>query len=237
MNAAARIADNRTAGTNKHPVIFCDFDGTITLNDNIVELFKHFKPPGAEAIMRELAAGTKTLRQGVGELFALFPSRRKSELEQYVLQTAAIRPGFRDLLDFCRMRDIAFYVTSGGIDFIVHPLLAPFPIERDRIFCNSASFDGPQIRIEWPHPCDADCDNDCGMCKTRVIRRFPEERFFRLLIGDSLTDFAGARIADHVFARSHLLQRCRQLEIPHTPYETFYEVIDKLEEMFPGGRT
>lgn len=224
---AATIAGRR-------PVIFCDFDGTITMSDNIVEMMLHFNPPGAEAILRDIAARKKTLRQGVGELFALFPSDRKAELERYVLKNARIRPGFPELLDYCREKDIAFYVTSGGIDFIVYPLLAQFPIAREHIYCNAASFSGERIRIEWPHPCDEQCDHDCGMCKTRIIRGFPREQFCRLLIGDGLTDFAGAKLVDYVFARSHLLDRCRELQLPHCPFETFFEVIAKLDEMLPA---
>ena len=74
------------------------------------------------------------------------------------------------------------------------------------------------------------------MCKPRIIRSFPREKFCRILIGDSLTDFAGARLADHVFARSHLLERCRQLALPHTPFETFFDVIAALNELAAESR-
>ena len=69
---------NDAVTANRRPVVFCDFDGTITLIDTIVALMKHFNPPGALEIMLELAAGTKSLRRGVGELFALLPSNRKA---------------------------------------------------------------------------------------------------------------------------------------------------------------
>ena len=31
-------------------IIFCDFDGTITENDNIIAIIRHFNPPGWEPI-------------------------------------------------------------------------------------------------------------------------------------------------------------------------------------------
>jgi len=213
------------------PVLFCDFDGTITLSDNIVALMKHFNPPGWEPIIQAIIDGRISLRDGVGAMFALFPSTMKDEITQYVLDNAGIRPGFAELLTWCKQEQIDFFVTSGGIDFFLYPILAPFEIDPAHIFCNHSSFEGPNIEILWPHPCDEHCHKECGMCKTRVIRRYPSDRYYRILIGDSLTDFEGSKLVDHVFARSHLLDRCRETQLPHTPYETFYEVIDGLNQL------
>ena len=212
-------------------ILFCDFDGTITLSDNIVALMTHFNPPGWETIVQDIIASRKSLRIGVGEMFALFPSSMKEEITQYVLQTAGIRPGFRELLDWCSRTNTEFYVTSGGIDFFVYPILASFDIQPDHIYCNGSSFTGAAIQILWPHPCDEACHADCGMCKTRVIRGYDASRYYRVLIGDSLTDFEGAKLVDHVFARSHLLTRCQETELPHTPYETFFDVIEGLRQL------
>ena len=215
----------------KRPVLFCDFDGTITHSDNIVAIMHHFKPTGYEAVLEDTLAGRKSIRQGVGEMFRLLPSSMKEEITRFVSDNVRIRDGFPELLRYCEERKIPFYVTSGGIDFFVLPVLAPFAIEPSHIYCNSADFSGPRIEILWPHPCDETCSNDCGMCKVRVIRRFPEDRHFRILIGDSLTDYAGARIADLVFARSSLARRCKELNLPHVEYETFHDVIAGLKDL------
>lgn len=191
---------------------------------------KHFEPPGAEAIIRDIVAERKSIRQGVGEMFNLLPASLQHEITRFVLDSASIRPGFAELLDWCKRTDTPFYVTSGGIDFFVYPLLEPFDIPNDHIYCNGSDFSGERIRILWPHPCDDECDNDCGMCKTTVIRRFPADRYFRILIGDSITDFAGAKLADLVFSRSHLTVKCRELGLPHIPFETFYEIVGHLEQ-------
>jgi len=217
---------------HRPPVLFCDFDGTITMSDNIVAIMKHFDPPGWEPIVRDIVDERKTVRQGVGELFALLPSSMREEITRFVLEQAAIRPGFPELLDWCKRNGVEFFVTSGGIDFFVYPLLAPFDIPRDHIFCNGSDFSGERIRITWPYPCDHECDNygGCGMCKTTIIRRYPKERYRRILIGDSVTDFPGARLADLVFSRSHLTEKCRELGLAHIPFETFHDIVVKLEQ-------
>lgn len=216
----------------KQPIIFCDFDGTITMSDNIVAIMKHFHPPGYEPIMEQTVSGQKSIRQGVGEMFALLPSSRKEEIVQFVMNHAGIRPGFPELLQRCKDWSIPFYVTSGGIDFFLKPLLAPFDIQEDHMYCNAADFSGERIRIIWPHPCDAHCSNDCGMCKARVIRNYPADRYERILIGDSITDFEGAKLADVIFARSRLAEKCRELGLPHYEYETFHDVTQVLRQRY-----
>lgn len=213
----------------KQRVIFCDFDGTITENDNIVAIIRHFNPPGWEAIVNSIVNQTKSIKQGVGELFRLLPASMKREVIDYAISNARIRAGFADLLRYCKDNDIQFYVTSGGIDFFVYPLLAPFGIPEDHIYCNGSDFSGERIEITWPHPCDGGCTTDCGMCKKTIIGRFPSDRFERILIGDSVTDFEGAKLADIVFSRSHLTQKCAELGLPHHEYETFHDVIHQMK--------
>lgn len=215
----------------RKPVLFCDFDGTITLTDNVISLMRHFNPQGWESIAHDIVSGRKTLQTGVGEMFALFPSSMKEEATRYLMESASIRAGFPELLQWCKEHGVPFYVTSGGVDFFIEPLLAPFGIPADHIYCNGSDFTGDRIRITWPHACDDECDNGgCGMCKTTVIRRFPRDEYFRILIGDSITDFEGAKLVDLVFSRSHLTDRCRELGYPHLPFETFHDVIRHLEE-------
>lgn len=210
---------------SKQPIIFCDFDGTITNSDNIVAIMKHFSPPGYEKIMNEVVAGQRSIRDGVGKMFALLHSSQKQEIVDYVMSTAGIREGFSDFLALVHRHQVPFYVTSGGIDFFLKPLLAPFEIAKDHIFCNGSDFSGEYIEIVWTHPCDDHCQNDCGMCKTTVMRQFSPDQYERILIGDSLTDFEGAKIADLVYSRSVLTDKCVELGVDHVPFHTFHDII------------
>lgn len=210
-------------------VIFCDFDGTITVNDNIVAIMKHFQPPGVDELIRQVIDKEISIRDGVGRMFALLPTSMREEIVDYAIGNAKIRDGFRELVDYCARENIEFLVTSGGIDFFVYPLLSEFPIPKDHIYCNASDFSGSTIRIEWPHACGPECGNDCGMCKTTIMRRYPPSAYERILIGDSVTDFEGAKLADAVFARSHLVQLCEELGLNYSHFETFHDVIRGLE--------
>ncbi|WP_188887750.1 2-hydroxy-3-keto-5-methylthiopentenyl-1-phosphate phosphatase [Paenibacillus radicis (ex Gao et al. 2016)] len=218
-----------SSNTTKKRIIFCDFDGTITVNDNIVAIIRHFNPPGWEAIANKVIGQEISIRDGVGQMFRLLPSLMQKEVVEFGITNAKIREGFADLLAYCKEADIEFYVTSGGIEFFVYPILEPFGIPQDHIYCNGSDFSGEQIEITWPHPCDGHCTNDCGMCKTTIMRRFPANEYERILIGDSVTDFEGAKLADTVFSRSILTEKCRELGLPHFEFQDFHDIIKQLK--------
>lgn len=220
---------------SKQLVLFCDFDGTITEKDNIVDIMKQFSPGAWKEIVQDILSQNKTIRNGVGELFATISSGKKADIVQYVLENAKIRDGFADFVRFTREKKIKLLITSGGIDFFVYPMLEPYQL-HDQIYCNSARFDQSTIQITWPHPCDEHCDVDCGMCKTSIIRSYPSEQYFKVVIGDSITDLAGAKIADYTIARSFLQEKCEELQLPHASFQTFFDVIDILQKLKTTNR-
>ena len=216
--------------TAKKKIVFCDFDGTITVNDNIVAIIKHFKPDGWEQLVEKVISTEISIQEGVGSLFRLLPASMEKEVIEFGIQNAVIRDGFAEFVQFCKDSDIDFYVTSGGIDFFVYPLLKSFGIPEDHIYCNKSDFTGEQIEILWPHSCDEHCHNQCGMCKPTIMRKFSTEQYERIIIGDSVTDFEGAKIADIVYSRSHLTDKCNALGIAHTEFQTFFDIIEAMKQ-------
>ncbi|MDD9267694.1 2-hydroxy-3-keto-5-methylthiopentenyl-1-phosphate phosphatase [Paenibacillus sp. GCM10023248] len=214
---------------SKERIIFCDFDGTITVNDNIVAIMKHFNPDGWEAIVERILNKTISISQGVGAMFALLPTSRKDEIVDYAISNAVIRDGFKEFVAYCQEQGIKLLITSGGIDFFIYPLLKPFPIPHENIYCNASSFEGSAIEILWPHSCDEHCHTGCGMCKTSIIRSYDSSKYERIIIGDSITDFEGAKLVDTIFARSHLIEMCEKLGYAYYPFENFFDIMKQLE--------
>ncbi|KAB2328495.1 2-hydroxy-3-keto-5-methylthiopentenyl-1-phosphate phosphatase [Cytobacillus depressus] len=213
----------------KNPVIFCDFDGTITNKDNIINIMKKFAPPEWNAIKDDILGQKVSIQEGVGKLFSLLPSSKKDEIISFVLKDAVIREGFAEFVQFTREANIPLYIVSGGIDFFVHPVLEPFgPFEK--IYCNEADFSGENIRIIFPYECDHDCSNKgCGCCKPSIIRQLASEENTSIVIGDSITDLEAAKLADVVIARDFLIEKCKELNIPYEPFERFQDCIQVIE--------
>ena len=105
---------------SKLPIIFCDFDGTITERDVIVMIMEKFAPPEwTEIKAKILYERTMTLKDGVEKLFSLIESSKKTEIIDYIKEKVKLREGFVEFLDFCEKEKIEFNVLSAGLDFFI----------------------------------------------------------------------------------------------------------------------
>jgi 2-hydroxy-3-keto-5-methylthiopentenyl-1-phosphate phosphatase len=214
----------------KNPVIFCDFDGTVTTNDNIIHIMKEFDPPNWISIKDDILSQKISIQHGVHKMFSLLPSSKKDEIISYVLEEAQIREGFSEFVAFTKEHEIPLYIVSGGIDFFVKPLLENYgPFEG--VYCNEADFTGETIQIIFPHSCDENCSGSaCGCCKPTIIRKLLSKENESIVIGDSITDLEASKLADLVIARDFLIEKCEDLGLPYEPFENFHEVIRILDK-------
>lgn len=211
-----------------NPVIFCDFDGTVTEKDNIIAIMKEFAPEGWEELKDAVLDRRISIKEGVGKLFSMLPVSLKERIIEFAVENAKIRPGFQEFLDYARKESISVYIVSGGIDFFIEPILQGYGPYAG-IYCNSSDFTQETIRIQWPNRCDKDCSNDCGCCKPSIMRQIAKADAYKIVIGDSVTDLEAAKHADLVFARDYLKEKCDEMQIPHTPFESFYDCIEGLK--------
>lgn len=56
------------------PVVFCDFDGTITSKETFVEMLKIFSPELSSQIIPQLYEKKITIREGVRKMVEAIPS-------------------------------------------------------------------------------------------------------------------------------------------------------------------
>ncbi|WP_026566262.1 2-hydroxy-3-keto-5-methylthiopentenyl-1-phosphate phosphatase [Bacillus sp. UNC41MFS5] len=217
------------------PVIFCDFDGTVTESDNIIRMMEEFAPQGWEDIKDQILTRQISINEGVGKLFSLLPSQLEGELTAFAIEHAKIRPGFKEFVEFAHKEEIPLYIVSGGIDFFVNPILEKFG-PFDGIYCNESDFSGERIKILWPNECDSLCDNNCGCCKPSIIRKLNHENdSFKIVIGDSVTDLEAAKHADFVLARDLLQEKCEEWGINHRGFSTFFECIEEIKKRIEVG--
>lgn len=216
--------------TSQKPLIISDFDGTITMNDNIINIMRTFAPPEWTALKDGVLSKTMSIQEGVGRMFGLLPSSLKEEITRFVIEDAKIRDGFQEFVAFVNEHELPFYVVSGGMDFFVYPLLEGI-VEKDHIYCNRASFENEFIHIDWPHSCKGTCTNQCGCCKPTVINELCEPDQYIIMIGDSVTDVEAAKLSDLCFARDYLLNECKEHHLNHMPYHDFHEIKKAIEDV------
>ena len=215
----------------KKPIIFSDFDGTITERDVIVMIMEKFAPPEwVEIKDKILYERTITLKDGIETLFSLINSSKKNEIIEFAKKEAKIRAGFSEFLDFCETEKIDFNVISAGLDFFIEAVLRNH-ISRLKIFCNSGDFSSDRIKIKYKYlPKSCDLCGQCGCCKVEIIEKYPKDSFVKVVIGDGLADLAPAKVADTVFARGDLIKYLEQEKISYIAFNDFFEVEEKLAQ-------
>jgi 2-hydroxy-3-keto-5-methylthiopentenyl-1-phosphate phosphatase len=216
----------------KQWVIFSDFDGTITERDAIVMSLERFAPLEWKDIARRiLKERTLPVQEGIQQLYALMPSALKDDIIHFVKTEVTLRPGFDSFMAWRKQVGIPFQVVSGGLDAFIHPVLAAYEGEYT-LFSNTADFEGPCIGVGMPYaPKDCEVCGTCACCKVAVLNQWETSQTFKIAIGDSVTDFGMARVADFVFAREALAEQLTQEGRAFTLFESFHDIQQVLQRL------
>lgn len=207
--------------TTCRQIVFCDFDGTITVNETFRKVLQRFVPEIAATVVPQIDAGSITLRDGVSQLIAGLRCDQRQAIIDYV-RPEPIRAGFGEFVDLLAGRGIPLVVVSSGLRFYIEQLLAPWRSGIHAIHALDVSCDGThlQLRLDHDHPREA-------MPKEWVLRSYAAE--YRIAIGDAVSDFEMVKAADRVLARDRLLQTLREQGRAVEPFEDFHDVIRALE--------
>ena len=200
--------------------VFCDFDGTITNNDNIMSIMEKFAPPEAEEVKNKILSQELSIQEGVSQLFQLIPTNLHDDIIQFLIETAETAEILIQFIGItCDIRWNGFLRLS----------TLTRNHSKEQIYCNETDFSAEFITVKWPHSCDDHCQNHCGLCKSSLIRKLSDTDDFHIVIGDSITDLQAAKQADKVFARDFLITKCEENHIAYTPFETFQDVQAELK--------
>ncbi|MFA6472247.1 MAG: MtnX-like HAD-IB family phosphatase [Candidatus Latescibacterota bacterium] len=211
--------------------IFVDFDGTITRRDVGDSIFERFLP--AELIdagwHRNIIEEWKAGRVSSMECLARECAKTvvtKEELD-VELDTHTLVPGFTNLNEYCRRKNIPLTILSDGLDYYIDYILAKNGMEATLFHANHMYFANGSIGVEFPYA-DKGCGR-CGNCKRWHIESERKEWDKVVYIGDGYSDRFAVLSADIVFAHKDLAEFCGHRGIPYNPFGDFFGVIDYLE--------
>jgi 2,3-diketo-5-methylthio-1-phosphopentane phosphatase len=217
--------------------IYCDFDGTIALDDVSDLLLTRFAGPGWTALEDDWLAGRIGSQACMQGQFALLDAD-PAELDA-VIDGVAIDPAFPRFVASARAAGCRVEVLSDGADRAIRRILARHGLADLPIAANHlVPVGGRTWRLESPHAVPA-CRVAAGTCKCACVdtgdvadgagRR-------RLLVGDGASDFCVAGKVDWVLAKSRLIDHCRSHRLPHEPIQGFDDALVALERLLaqPG---
>ena len=204
-------------------IVFCDFDGTIIEEDTMLSILLRFVPEGYDQMVEAIKAGTTTLSKELPKLFALIKSDCYRELV-HELKKFKIRPGFSELLDYLKEKEIPFVIISGGISGIVEANVSK---EMDKITSVHAA--GIDLSEQYMHLSSSWDDGFEIVSKPEVMKRYNYEK--AICIGDGYTDMGMSERSDIVFARDLLAEILLLQNKDFFLWEDFFDIRQHLEKI------
>ncbi len=175
--------------------VFVDYDGTVTSADTFDVLARQAVGEDEwDAIDAALMAGTLSLRE-VLRRQAAFVRLTQREAVARLATHAPIDPTFGDFVG--RARDAGWSVTvlSSGIRSVIVPMLDAVGLGHVPVIANDVDFAPTGWSMSFV---DAD---DNGTDKAARVRAARDAGLPTVFIGDGISDFAAAIVADERFAK------------------------------------
>jgi 2-hydroxy-3-keto-5-methylthiopentenyl-1-phosphate phosphatase len=200
------------------PIVFCDFDGTITAVETFAGALKEFAPELSARLMPRIYDRSLTLREGVRQILESIPGREYAGILRYA-EAKPLRPGFPEFLDFLQERSIPLIILSGGLRGMVETVLARNKLleKVTAIYAVDIDSRGDRLKVHSDFEDRAEL-----VAKGRILERYPGRR--PIAIGDSVTDISLARGASLVFARDRLVDYLKAEKIPYIEWDNFFDI-------------
>jgi len=217
------------------PVVFLDFDGTITRRDVVDAILETYADERWIEIEKQWRAGRIGSRDCLRAQMALVRATRE-QLEALV-DSVEVDLGLAPLLETCARRGLAVNVVSDGFDYCIRRVLERPRLGLKRLLsgvrvCASRlDFDargGP--RLDFPY-FRQPCEHGCATCKPALMGMLNGAGAPAVFVGDGLSDRYAAACADLVFAKNSLAVYCRKEGIEHVAYENLSQVAARLDAM------
>jgi len=205
----------------KKLLIQCDFDGTILEEDISFEILDKFAQGDWKAIDREYLDGKITVADFNERAFGMVKAGYAEQMA-FIQGREKLRPGFRELLQLCRDRDIRFVVVSNGFDFYIKHIFTHLGLPDIEYHAARVDFANSRMHIAYYSP--------EGNLLRSGFKESYTDKFLRagydiIYIGNGMSDFAPAKKCRTVFACDSLVKYCRESALPYLPFSDFHDVI------------
>ena len=186
--------------------LFVDWDGTVTVQDSLVQVIHEFGDPALLAELEPRVGVDLTLHEEIALEFAAVTTPL-DEVVAWVVEHVDVRPGLRELAE---LRPV---VVSAGFHELIEPGLEREGV-RLEVLANrvEAAPEGWRVRFRDDTGCEM-----CGEpCKRGSVAGAPY-----VYAGDGYSDRCAALAAERVFARDGL---AAYLDLRGFPYEPFRDL-------------
>ena len=193
--------------------LYVDWDGTVTVQDSLVQVIHRFGDPALLAELEPRVGVDLTLHEEIALEFAAITAPLE-EVVDWVRENVEVRPGLAALAE---LRPV---VVSAGFHELIEPVLRREGIELEVLANNvEARPDGWRVHYRDEAACAS-----CGEpCKRGGVAGAPY-----VYVGDGYSDRCAALAAERVFARDGLAAYLELNGFPYEPFRDLREVRERL---------
>ncbi|NPV11059.1 MAG: MtnX-like HAD-IB family phosphatase [Ignavibacteria bacterium] len=214
--------------------IFCDFDGTIAVEDIGNLFYREFGDPQiCDDVVSKWREGKIT---SIGCLSTECRTIRNLTLEKAYdfIDQQKIDETFIDFVKFCKEKNLDLIIISDGLDLYINYILKKYNLDI-KFFANSIRInDDGTAEMIFPYS-DSVCLK-CANCKRNHIINNSSDDDITIYIGDGHSDRCPIEYVDYIFAKKHLLKYCEINRISYSPFENFSDVKLAIEKLLSKKR-
>lgn len=204
-------------------LVQCDFDGTITEEDEAFILLDAFADGNWRQVLDEYKDGKISVGAFNSRAFAMVKADEQTMLE-LVQRTQHVRPGFTDLVSHCRQKGFRLVIVSNGLDFYIEAILKKLGVDVE-VFAAKTRFNPVGITVQYIGPDGKVLDDSF---KEAYTRAFLSEGYRVVYVGNGPSDMPAARLAHRIFATGGLLELCRETNLNCIPFDDLHDVVENL---------
>jgi 2-hydroxy-3-keto-5-methylthiopentenyl-1-phosphate phosphatase len=199
-------------------VLCFDFDDTIVLDNTARRIFERFAAPAWREDEEAYRSGRLSVEQyNAAAIDRIDPSVTREEIERFVLETATVRNGFVELVDWAAWHGWLPVVVSNGFDLYVDAVLDSLGLDRVARHAGRTTR-GYRWRVRYLSPRGIELAAGFKLSYAQAFRAAGD---FVVYFGDGESDVSAARLAAAVFARSTLWERLKDEHRRIYAFETF----------------
>jgi len=199
-----------------------DFDGTVTNVDLVDSILETFARPEWREVEKLWEKGLIGSRQCLETQMSMVDCSL-DKLLAYV-DNFSIDKTFLDFTVFLHDHHIPYAILSDGFQVFIERLLSNAGLKGVPVYANILTDHNGKLKTLFPHS-RQDCD--AAHCKCMVADRLGNG-LPTIVIGDGRSDYCLANKSRYVFTKSKLTEYCTTNGIPHTPFDDFISIAQRL---------
>ena len=205
----------------------CDFDGTITEEDVSFLLLDTYVGSKWREMHEEYTAGRIPVGAFNKKVFAMVKADRQTLLDTvFTSDSVKVRPGFKEMVDYCSGKDYKVVITSNGLIFYIEAILADLGINGIDIYAAENHFSPDGMKVKYTGPSGDELEKGFKEAYTEMLVK---DGYSVVYVGNGVSDIYPSRQSFKVFATADLLQRCRKEKLDCIPFNDFFDVVRGLE--------